>query len=220
MPIRGHAGLPACPSFFAGAAVLVLAAEPVAELVELRVHLLLVLDMSGGLRIELGKALPLPLDVRRHTGPLDGHAVRLTVSGPARPRVVAWRLGVAALQWIPGAECVAEHPRRLVRHERVLAPPARPVPRREGVEVDESSVLVQPGAVLTRLEAVDGLPLVCQPSEDVVEPATPRPVGVALQRRGRTGPMREVERPCALRLHPGQETEVGQRALPALKRPV
>src|SRR5918993_769972 len=185
-------------------------AERVVQAVELVVHRLLVREVQGIRGVEVDETAALPLHVGCHARPLHDHAVRLAVSGAPNAAAVARWVSVAALERVAGAEVVTEDTGALVRHEGVLAAPARAVLRPEGVEVDEAAVLVLPGPELVRLEAVDGASEVGQPAEDVVVPAVPRPAR----------PVGQVERPGALLGKPGEEAEVRQCALPALHGPV
>src|SRR5215204_6553036 len=166
-----------------------LAAEPVAELVELGVHVALVGEVRNGARVEARQPLALPLDVGRDAGAFDRHPIGLAVSGASSSTSVSGRVGIATLERIARAERVTEDPRRLVRDERVLAAPPRAVSRAERVEVDGPPVLVEPRAALGRPVAVDGASEVGQPAEDVMEPAAPRPVGVPLEDSEGAGPV-------------------------------
>src|ERR671910_3230689 len=168
-------------------------AERVVQAVELVVHRLLVREVQGIRGVEVDKTSALPFHVGRHARPFYDHAVRLAVSGAPNAAAVARWVGVAALERAAGAEVVTEDTGALVRHEGVLAAPARAVLRPEGVEVDEAAVLVLPGPELVRLEAVDGASEVGQPAEDVVVPAVPRPVRPALEHGQRARPLRRVE---------------------------
>ena len=197
-----------------------LVAEPVAELVELGVHVPLVGEVRNGARVEPRQPLALPLDVRRDAGAFDRHPIGPAVPGASSSASVAGRVGIAALERIARAERVTEDPGRLVGDERVLAAPPGAVPRAERVEVDGPPVLVEPRAVPGRPVAVDGTSEVGQPAEDVVEPAAPRPVGVSLEDGERAGPVREVDGPGALIPPPGREAEVRDRATPLLDCPV
>ena len=188
-----------------------LAAEAIAELVELGVHLPLVCEVPNVSRVEPRQALPLPLDVGRDAGAFDRHPIGLAVPGASSSAVVAGWVGIPALERIASAERVTEDPRRLVRDEGVLAAPAGAVPRAEGVEVDDAPVLVETSAVLGRPVAVDGTAEVGQPAEDVVEPAAPGPVGVSLEDGERAGPVREVDGPGTL--VEGGLAAIGQRRL-------
>src|SRR5919108_3979429 len=138
-----------------------LAAEPVArgDLVLQGVHLPLVGDMACVAPVVVGEAVHVADHVRRHARAFDREAVTASVArDPSSPA---------------GAECVAEDPGRLVCHEGVLAPPAWPVPRAKCVDIDEPSVLVEPGAATTRPEPVHGASAVDQASEQMVEAAAP-----------------------------------------------
>src|SRR5918995_1870800 len=197
-----------------------LAAEAVAELVELGVHVPLVGKVRNGARGEPRQPLAFPLDVGRDAGAFDRHPVGQAVPWASSSASVAGRVGIAAFERIARSERVTEDPRRLVRDERVLAAPPGAVARAERVEVDGAPVLVEPRALPGRPVAVDGASEVGQPAEDVVEPAVPRPVGVPLEDGEGTGPVREVDGQGALITPPGREAEVRERAAPLLHCPV
>src|ERR1039458_6087405 len=95
-------------------------------------------------------------DVRRHTGAARGQPVLLARAGATQSRPPR-RVLVAALGWIERIEAVTEDASRVVRTERVLAPPALTVHRVERVEIDEAAEAVGRRAVARRAEAVDRL---------------------------------------------------------------
>src|ERR1700751_3999245 len=92
---------------------------------------------------------------------------------------------------IEAEEAVAEDARRVVRDERVLAAPAPSVPRVVRVEIDEAAVAVGGRAGACRPEAVDGLAVIGETAEDVVEASAVDPVGPRLEPGKRPGPVRE-----------------------------
>src|SRR5918995_3535680 len=97
-----------------------LAAEAVAELVELGVHVPLVGKVRNGARVEPRQTLAFPLDVGRYAGALDRHPIGPAVPGASESAPVARWICVAAYKRISRAVRVAEDPRRLVSHEGVL----------------------------------------------------------------------------------------------------
>src|SRR5437899_3356855 len=116
-------------------------------------------------------------------------------------------------------EAVAPDSRRVVRDERVLAPPAAAVARVVRVEEDQPSVAVGRRAHTSRAEAVDRLSVVRVLPEQLVEATAVDPVGPRVELRDRAGPVRDVQLPGALLREPRDEAEIGQSYLPGLQRP-
>ena len=121
---------------------------------------------------------------------------------------------------VEGIEAVAEDAGRVVRDERVLPPPAPPVARVVGVEVDEPAVTVERRPVAVGVKAVDGTASVREPAEEVVEAPAVDPVRPDLEPGDRPRPVREVELERPLDRKPGREAEVGQPHPPGLDGPV
>src|SRR6202043_4206065 len=97
-----------------------------------------------------------PTDVGRDTGPVRGKPILLAGAGSAG-RGFPRRVLIAAAGGIEGVEAVAETAGRLVRHEGVLAPPARPVGRSgQHVEIHEAAVAAGRRAIAGGVEPVDG----------------------------------------------------------------
>src|SRR5581483_9144421 len=141
---------------------------------------------------------PGPADVGRDARPVCGQPVELADPGTA-PCRLARRMLVAALRRIEGVEAVAEAARALVRHEGVLAPPARAVRRCvQHVEIDERPVAARRNAVPRRVKSVHGQAEVAQLAVDLAIPAAVDPVLPNRELRDRPGPMRDLEPSRAL----------------------
>src|SRR5207302_8356455 len=134
--------------------------------IEQGVLLSLVVDVGPVSRIEVVKSRDVDADVRRCTGTVRAEPVLLTVTGSAHHAA-----GHAFRMRIPGRverkEPVAPDARRVVRDERVLAPPAGSVARVVRVDVDEPPVAVGGSADLRRPEAVDRPTFVAVAPEDL-----------------------------------------------------
>src|SRR5687768_7990711 len=145
----------------------------------------------------------LPEDVRRDAGADDRGAVAL--ARPGRPRAVA-------------EEPVAKGPTSAVHEKAVLALPAAPVGRVEGVDVQVSAEAVERYACGGGTEPVHRACEIREAAEDVVEAAV-GPVGGDLEHGGRARPVRQAKLPDRL-LGARPEAVVREHPLPALQRPV
>ena len=130
------------------------------------------------------------------------------------------RMLVAALRGIERIEAVTEDARRVVRDERVLAPPARTVHGVVRVEIDEAAEAVGRGAEARRAEAVDRLAVIREAAEDRLEAAAVDPVRAGLELREVAGPVRDLEPLRGEPRCPRREAEIGERLRPALRGPV
>src|SRR5439155_23058812 len=109
-----------------------------------------------------------------------------------------------AFGWVEPIEAVAEGAGRVVWDERVLAAPAGPVGRVEGIQVAQAAVAVGGRAVARRPEAVyrDAAP--GELSEDLHEAAVVDPVGVCVHHGDRAGPVRDLQPLRTQCRHPGR----------------
>ena len=103
--------------------------------------------------------------------------------------------------------------------ESVFAPPSFPVARVERVDVDVAPVAVERRADARCGEAVHGLAVVREPSEEMVVAAAVDPVRPDVQCCDRTRPVGEMKLPRA-QPAAGAAVEVRKRPAPGLKRPV
>src|SRR5512133_298563 len=191
-----------------------------ADRVQRGVHLALERHVCRVVAIERVEAGALPHHVGRHAGALHSDAVHLPGPRPALLVRRPARVRVAPDVRVPREEAVAEHPRRPVRDERVLAEPAGAVGRVVRVQVEEAPVLVGRVPEVGRPEAANADALVGVLAEDRLEAAAVDPVGVDVELGEIPGPVREMQPPGPLPGKPGSETQVRQGRLPALKRPV
>src|SRR5204863_2481855 len=152
------------------------------------VLLSLVLDVRLVSRVEVVESRHNDADVRRYAGAARTEPVLLTVTWSAHYAAShAFRMRIA--RRIERKEAVAPDASRVVRDERVLASPARPVARVVRIDVDEPAVTVGGSADTRRSEAVDRPTFVGVAPEDLVEASAVNPVRPRFEPRGRAGPV-------------------------------
>ena len=164
-------------------------------------------------RVVRAEGRTLPLDVGRHARPHDRHPVQVADGRPPRSAVrIAGRRHLRDEAVTEGAVAEVQHLARVVL-------PAGPVDRVARVDVDEAPIRVAP-AGRRRPRPEDRRVRVGQPPEEPLPLATVRPVRRHLERRDRTGPVRQMELHHRLTRFPRVEAAHGQQPLPRLDRPV